>query len=102
MLSEARAKAADRGIENVEFAEGRFREPKVDRERDADSATPTRAHPPDGRIDVVTSNFAMHHLSDEEKVEAIDVIAAPRTTAIRPRRRDVLRRTGPRRALLQP
>ncbi|SFS07554.1 Methyltransferase domain-containing protein [Halomicrobium zhouii] len=59
MLSEARAKAADRAVENVEFAEGRFREPNVDR-----------------NIDVVTSNFAMHHLDDEEKAEAIDVIAA--------------------------
>ena len=27
-------------------------------------------------VDVVTSNFAMHHLSDDEKREAIEVIAA--------------------------
>ncbi|HMB50166.1 class I SAM-dependent methyltransferase [Natronoarchaeum rubrum] len=59
MLEQAREKAADRGIENVEFGEGRFREPGVDR-----------------NIDVVVSNFAMHHLSDEEKREAIEAIGA--------------------------
>jgi SAM-dependent methyltransferase len=59
MLEEARAKAADRGVENVSFAEGRFREPAVDRD-----------------VDVVTSNFAMHHLDDEAKRAAIDVIAS--------------------------
>jgi SAM-dependent methyltransferase len=58
MLGEARAKAEDRGVENVSFGEGRFREPAVDRP-----------------VDVVTSNFAMHHLSDDEKREAVDVIA---------------------------
>jgi len=63
MLAEAREKAADRGIENVSFAEGRFREPQVET---AD---------PDAGVDVVTSNFAMHHLSDDEKREAIGVIA---------------------------
>ena len=58
MLSQARSKAAERGLENVHFDEGRFREPNVDRD-----------------VDLVTSNFAMHHLSDEEKAEAIAVIA---------------------------
>jgi len=59
MLEQAREKAADRGVSNVEFGEGRFRSPNYD-----------------GPVDVVTSNFAMHHLSDDEKREAIDVIAA--------------------------
>jgi SAM-dependent methyltransferase len=65
MLEEAREKAAERGFDNVTFGEGRFREPNVS---DAD-------------IDIVTSNFAMHHLSDEEKREAIEVI-----TDLEPRR----------------
>ena len=59
MLDRARAKAAERGIENVEFGKGTFRDPNVE-----------------GPVDVVVSNFAMHHLSDEEKREAIDAIAA--------------------------
>ncbi|WP_256544753.1 class I SAM-dependent methyltransferase [Halobellus inordinatus] len=58
MLAEARAKAGDAGLENVEFGEGRFRDPNYD-----------------GPVDVVTSNFAMHHLSDAEKREAIAAIA---------------------------
>ncbi len=58
MMERARQKADRRGIENVEFGEGRFRDPQYD-----------------GQVDVVVSNFAMHHLSDEEKREAIDVIA---------------------------
>jgi SAM-dependent methyltransferase len=61
MLEQAREKAREQGIENVEFGEGRFREPNVPAEVD---------------VDVVTSNFAMHHLSDDEKREAIEVIAA--------------------------
>ncbi len=63
MMERAREKARERGIENVEFGEGTFREPNVE-----------------GPVDVVVSNFAMHHLSDEEKREAIDAIAdlAPR------------------------
>lgn len=61
MLSKAREKATDRSLENVTFGEGRFREPNV---------------PGDVSVDVVTSNFAMHHLSDEEKREAIETIAA--------------------------
>ncbi|MDQ2053494.1 class I SAM-dependent methyltransferase [Halobellus sp. H-GB7] len=58
MLAEARVKAGDAGLENVEFGEGRFRDPNYD-----------------GPVDVVTSNFAMHHLSDAEKREAIAAIA---------------------------
>jgi len=58
MMERAREKAGERGIDNVEFGEGTFREPNVE-----------------GRVDVVVSNFAMHHLSDEEKREAIRVIA---------------------------
>jgi SAM-dependent methyltransferase len=58
MLEEARSKAADAGIDHVEFSEGRFRDPGYD-----------------APVDIVTSNFAMHHLSDDEKREAIGVIA---------------------------
>ncbi|WP_252699065.1 class I SAM-dependent methyltransferase [Natronosalvus vescus] len=59
MMEEARSKAADQGLENVSFGYGTFREPEYD-----------------SPVDVVTSNFAMHHLSDEEKREAIDAIAS--------------------------
>jgi len=58
MLEQAREKAAQRDVENVTFDAGRLREPNVE-----------------GSVDVVTSNFAMHHLSDDEKREAVDVIA---------------------------
>jgi SAM-dependent methyltransferase len=58
MLARAREKAAETGLENVEFGEGTFRDPDYD-----------------GPVDVVTSNFAMHHLSDDEKREAIATIA---------------------------
>jgi len=61
MLDEAREKASDRGLTNAEFGEGSFREPNV---------------PADQRVDVVTSNFAMHHLDDAAKREAIETIAA--------------------------
>lgn len=57
MLKEAEKKATDGGVENVSFGTGRFREP------DAPET-----------VDIVTSNFAMHHLDDEGKREAIDVI----------------------------
>ncbi|WP_277542068.1 class I SAM-dependent methyltransferase [Haloarcula laminariae] len=60
MLERAREKADEQGF-SVEFGEGRFREPGV----------------PEGvAVDIVTSNFAMHHLSDAEKREAIDTLAA--------------------------
>ncbi|QFU83843.1 class I SAM-dependent methyltransferase [Natronorubrum aibiense] len=59
MLEEAKRKADEKGLENVDFDYGTFREPNYD-----------------GDVDIVTSNFALHHLSDEEKREAIDVIAA--------------------------
>ncbi|WP_232685759.1 class I SAM-dependent methyltransferase [Halobacterium zhouii] len=60
MMDEARRKAEERGLDNVEFEKGTFREPNIEDE---------------GDIDVVTSNFAMHHLSNDEKREAIGVIA---------------------------
>ncbi len=59
MMERAAEKADERGLENVEFDYGTFREPAYD-----------------GPVDIVVSNFAMHHLSDDEKREAIDVIAA--------------------------
>jgi len=59
MMEQGRRKAAEQGIDNVAFAEGSFREPNVE-----------------GPVDIVVSNFAMHHLSDEQKREAIDVIAS--------------------------
>jgi cyclopropane fatty-acyl-phospholipid synthase-like methyltransferase len=61
MLEQAREKAADAGLSNVEFGEGRFRDPNV---------------PDDVDVDVVVSNFAMHHLSDDEKHEALAAVAA--------------------------
>jgi SAM-dependent methyltransferase len=57
MLAEARGKADEHGLENVAFGEGRLRAPNDD-----------------GPVDVVVSNFAMHHLSDDEKREAIAVL----------------------------
>ncbi|ELZ03419.1 class I SAM-dependent methyltransferase [Natrialba asiatica] len=58
MIEQARSKAADGGIENVEFGYGEFRDPQYD-----------------GDVDVVVSNFALHHLPDEKKHEAIEAIA---------------------------
>ncbi|QUO46659.1 MULTISPECIES: class I SAM-dependent methyltransferase [Halorubrum] len=60
MMEEGRRKAEERGLDNVEFAYGEFRDPGLD---------------PDQRVDVVTSNFALHHLADDEKREAISVMA---------------------------
>jgi len=67
MLDRARGKAEAAGLDDVEFGEGSFREPNVD-----------------GPVDVVVTNFAMHHLSDAEKREAIEVIAGlePRTLVL--------------------
>ncbi|KDE59983.1 SAM-dependent methyltransferase [Halostagnicola sp. A56] len=59
MLEQAHANADERGVENVSFASGSFREPEYD-----------------GSVDIVTSNFAMHHLADAEKREAVEVIAS--------------------------
>ncbi len=59
MMEEGRRKAANARLTNVEFAYGEFREPNLG---DAD-------------IDIVTSNFALHHLADDEKREAIRVMA---------------------------
>ncbi|MDY7081026.1 MAG: class I SAM-dependent methyltransferase, partial [Halobacteria archaeon] len=56
MLEKAREKAEERGIENVNFREGRFRSLG------------------DIEVDIVVSNFAMHHLNDEEKKEAVEEI----------------------------
>ena len=57
MLDQAHEKADAAGIDNVEFGEGRFRDPNVDEP-----------------VDIVVSNFAMHHLADDEKRDAIAVI----------------------------
>jgi cyclopropane fatty-acyl-phospholipid synthase-like methyltransferase len=69
MLTEAREKATERGLDDVSFAEGRFREPNL---------------PADAAVDVVTSNFAMHHLDDEAKREAIATLSelAPRRVVL--------------------
>ena len=58
MLEQAIEKADEQGYENVEFSEGRFRESNVE-----------------GAVDIVTSNFALHHLDDEAKREAVRTIA---------------------------
>lgn len=58
MIEQARSKAAERGLENVDFGYGEFRDPHYE-----------------GDVDIVVSNFALHHLSDEEKREAIEAIA---------------------------
>jgi SAM-dependent methyltransferase len=58
MLERARQRTASEGVETVEFGKGRFREPNI-------------SEP----VDVVVSNFAMHHLADAEKREAISMIA---------------------------
>ena len=59
MLDRAREKAREQGVENVEFGYGEFRAPGYEEP-----------------VDIVTSNFALHHLSDDEKREAVGVIAA--------------------------
>jgi SAM-dependent methyltransferase len=59
MMEQASEKATAEGIERVDFEYGSFREPNVA-----------------GDVDIVVSNFAMHHLSDAEKRDAIEVIGA--------------------------
>ena len=62
MMEAGRRKASAARITNVEFAYGRFREPNL-------------TTPDDRPVDVVTSNFALHHLDDDEKHEAIATMA---------------------------
>jgi len=59
MMERMREKARERGLDPVEVGSGRFRAPDYD-----------------GPVDVVTSNFAMHHIDDGAKREAIDRVAA--------------------------
>ena len=58
MLEQAERKREEAGLDNVSFGTGSFREPNYD-----------------GPADVVTSNFALHHLADEEKRETIEVVS---------------------------
>jgi cyclopropane fatty-acyl-phospholipid synthase-like methyltransferase len=58
MMEQAQKKAEAQDIENIEFGSGTFREPHID------------------AADIVVSNFAMHHLGNSEKREAIEEIAA--------------------------
>lgn len=54
MLEEARKKAEDANIGNIEFVIGDFLEPNVSE-----------------KVDIIVSNIALHHLTDEEKEQAI-------------------------------
>lgn len=62
MLEKGREKAKKNNIENITFAQGRFRDPhqEIDLSRK--------------RIDHVISNYAMHHLNEQEKRKAIQTI----------------------------
>jgi cyclopropane fatty-acyl-phospholipid synthase-like methyltransferase len=62
MRATAREKADERGIENVTVGEGTFRDPAASLDLPA--------------VDIVVSNFAMHHLNDEEKADAVATIRA--------------------------
>lgn len=57
MLEKARDNAAEREIENVRFDRGSFREPNVE------------------EADIVVTNLALHHLGDEAKRNAIEVVS---------------------------
>ncbi len=65
MLEEASRKADERDLDDVEFGEGRFREPAVEDYRTDEGSA----------FGVVVSNFAMHHLADDEKRAAIATVA---------------------------
>ncbi|RZN61778.1 class I SAM-dependent methyltransferase [Methanonatronarchaeum sp. AMET6-2] len=54
MLDKAREKAFENQVDNIDFKTGSFLEPNVD-----------------GEVDIVVTNFAMHHLSDSDKKLAI-------------------------------
>ncbi|MFH5797180.1 class I SAM-dependent methyltransferase [Haladaptatus sp. CMAA 1911] len=75
MIEQARSKAADNGFENVEFGYGEFRDPHYDGDVDTGSSETPQADARGARVDIVVSNFALHHLPDEKKREAIEVIA---------------------------
>jgi SAM-dependent methyltransferase len=76
MLARAREKASDRGLDDrTDFGEGRFREPAVEAYRPPADEEWSERTVRGSAFDVVVSNFAMHHLSDEEKAAAIDVVA---------------------------
>lgn len=57
MLAIATEKIQEEGYENVRVGEGRFRQPNVTVD-----------------VDILTSNFAMHHLNDEAKQDAITTL----------------------------
>ena len=59
MLTEARKKAEACGVRNVDFGKGRFRDPQFD-----------------GAVDIVTTNYALHHLDNDAKREAISKVRA--------------------------
>jgi len=58
MLEEAKRKAESANIENVEFRPGSFLKPNIDE-----------------KVDVIVSNIALHHLTDEDKAKAIKKMA---------------------------
>ncbi|WP_313690966.1 class I SAM-dependent methyltransferase [Halorarum halobium] len=58
MLEEARRKADERGVDDFTADYGEFRDPNYD-----------------GPADVVTTNFALHHLGEAEKRDAIEAMA---------------------------
>lgn len=58
MLEEARRKAEDANIGNIDFVVGDFLRPNVGE-----------------KVDAVVSNISLHHLTDEDKARAIKVMA---------------------------
>ncbi|MCU4753853.1 methyltransferase domain-containing protein [Halobacteria archaeon AArc-curdl1] len=73
MMHVARTKAEERGVENVTFGYGTFREPNwPGGAHGGESASENESE----EVDIVTSNFAMHHLDDAAKREAIETIGA--------------------------